>query len=857
MLSPFVILILFLPLSATASLVDPELLRWTATATIALLALALAGRDGKLEVLARPRRLVLLLGLGLGLPLFWSLAAPADPTTVLLECARWLSVVLVALAAAVSLGPLAARRLAPLQAAVPALLLLADRLIRGGLWPAEVAVHPREITATMGNSALVGECAMISLPFLFLALAGRSRAIALALLLGLGAPLAWLLIGADSRGAWLGAAAIVFAFVLLRRRRLRTEPSGPERRLLALLALGLLVAAVVLQQGLGGPRLLDRLRSIVDVEHPTNVVRLELWRDAAAMGRDHLLTGVGPGRFGAEHGAYRGAREWRISGLGTRAGNPHDEYLRLFAETGLPGLLLAALGLFFVLRGLWRRTTRVGPAGDAAIASLAAWAGFLAMALTWGSLGHPATLVPLAVFSALALRDRQAGKAAAQPRFAWLLLVPGVLALGLLLGQLERESNAVQLRDRAESLTRSLNEAADPARAPAQLLDLGETGRALVRVAGSPFVSVDLRYRLLLSAENLAEQRGRLVPAASADADPSATSDLAGLQNAARRLPEPNAVRELALRQIELAPAHLASRRLLARVDLMAGRKPEAITGLEQVLTINPAEPEARLELAALFRGSGSDHYGRAAEILEGQVSLYPDLQPAADEAWAQLALCLGGQRKLDQALAAVDRWVAHCGDDDARRMVAGELVLHFGETDETLGRFLADAPVWAERQQRGDDCLSRLSDRPETERYAGYLAHLGRHHHDTPVIVALGDLLASASPGTSPGEHLEGIKNRAFALGRCHFAWEGLLGGHSGPLRVHLRLARTRNPRSGDPYLIELIANARDGRVEAAIGALKDLLERGFRPRSLLGTRPELADFLARPEVRALLTAD
>ena len=44
-------------------------------------------------------------------------------------------------------------------------------------------------------------------------------------------------------------------------------------------------------------------------------------------------------------------------------------------------------------------------------------------------------------------------------------------------------------------------------------------------------------------------------------------------------------------------------------------------------------------------------------------------------------------------------------------------------------------------------------------------------------------------------------------------------------------------NPRSGDPYLLEIVAQARDGNVEGALGALQDLVERGFRPREALAS--------------------
>ena len=152
----------------------------------------------------------------------------------------------------------------------------------------------------------------------------------------------------------------------------------PRRRAAALLAGGIvalvLVVAVVpaLRQ-----RFLEKARAAtVDLNWFLSG-RLDGWRTAAWMLRQHPWTGVG-------HGAYRPEFVPAKLALLDRGvaffpgqtqvvfANAHDEYLEAAAEWGIPGLLVLAWGLW-VLLGVLRRT----PAGERPLA----WAGIAALTM--------------------------------------------------------------------------------------------------------------------------------------------------------------------------------------------------------------------------------------------------------------------------------------------------------------------------------------------------------------------------------------------------------------------------------------------------------------------------------------------
>jgi len=211
----------------------------------------------------------------------------------------------------------------------------------------------------------------MALPFaaaFFLVAAGRRRRVGyLALLVGA----AGAMLVTFSRGGWLGGAlafAVVVVFAWWNKRRL-----AAARWALALTtALGVVVlvpaVAVVLARGVEGDQL-------------SAVSRLDDWRTAAAMIRDHPLVGVGKGNYLELAHLYN---PWAL------AYPVHNVFLLTWAETGLAGLAAFVALLVGAFRAA-ARLLRSGAAYDAAfgLAALAAFAGIVLRMFVSMSFVHP------------------------------------------------------------------------------------------------------------------------------------------------------------------------------------------------------------------------------------------------------------------------------------------------------------------------------------------------------------------------------------------------------------------------------------------------------------------------------------
>ena len=97
--------------------------------------------------------------------------------------------------------------------------------------------------------------------------------------------------------------------------------------------------------------------------------RLDGWRPALRMVRNHPATGVGHGAFEASYAAAK--LELVDEGVPFLPGQPramfanaHNEFLEVAAEWGIPGLLALAWGIWLLVRQIRRRETR-GEKGEA------------------------------------------------------------------------------------------------------------------------------------------------------------------------------------------------------------------------------------------------------------------------------------------------------------------------------------------------------------------------------------------------------------------------------------------------------------------------------------------------------------
>ena len=78
--------------------------------------------------------------------------------------------------------------------------------------------------------------------------------------------------------------------------------------------------------------------------------RLYMYRNTINMIRDNLFLGVGFGNFKYIYPRYRDRGEWELSGINTRVDQAHSEYLQVFSEVGLIGLL----AFLWILAGIGR-----------------------------------------------------------------------------------------------------------------------------------------------------------------------------------------------------------------------------------------------------------------------------------------------------------------------------------------------------------------------------------------------------------------------------------------------------------------------------------------------------------------------
>ena len=141
-----------------------------------------------------------------------------------------------------------------------------------------------------------------------------------------------------TRSSWLAAAlAILLALTLRRRRRAWALPVS------ALAAL--LLVAVLSPEAVG-----SRLRSMVDLDYPSNYDRVCMAWAGWHMVSEKPLFGIGPGQVEERYPIYRHPTSWRL-----HVKHLHNTFVHMAAERGLLQLgaylwlTLAALGL------AWRR----------------------------------------------------------------------------------------------------------------------------------------------------------------------------------------------------------------------------------------------------------------------------------------------------------------------------------------------------------------------------------------------------------------------------------------------------------------------------------------------------------------------
>jgi O-antigen ligase len=163
---------------------------------------------------------------------------------------------------------------------------------------------------------------------------------------------------AGSRGGFL-ALIVSGAYFLARYRGV-----GLPAKLASVVAVGAVVAVVA------GPQFWSQMQTILRPEADYNVTgttgRLQIWKRGLGYMVDRPFLGVGANNFGPAEGTLSSMSRLQEYGIGVRWSAPHNAFVQVGAETGLPGLAFytAFLVLTFVTLSRARRSVALAEADE-------------------------------------------------------------------------------------------------------------------------------------------------------------------------------------------------------------------------------------------------------------------------------------------------------------------------------------------------------------------------------------------------------------------------------------------------------------------------------------------------------------
>ena len=178
-----------------------------------------------------------------------------------------------------------------------------------------------------------------------------------------------------SRGAWvgLGASVIFLVIVLWRKRRLiflntASQAADRTKRLTGAVFIGVLIVTTALSFSLSkrerGTSAIQKAQKTIDLSDAPIAFRLKLWRGSLSLLRQHPAFGVGCGAFALYYPSVRLPQEHRIAGARISVRSPHNDYIKLAAETGFLGLTafiyLLGVSLWPLLKALRKKGSPSG-----------------------------------------------------------------------------------------------------------------------------------------------------------------------------------------------------------------------------------------------------------------------------------------------------------------------------------------------------------------------------------------------------------------------------------------------------------------------------------------------------------------
>jgi len=191
----------------------------------------------------------------------------------------------------------------------------------------------------------------------------------------------FLLTATFTRSAWMSVAVSFAALAVMARGRGRA-PASALPGLAALALAGIVLAAAFAARGTLNPTSFDikeRLASLTDFSDPSLLERSLIWKTGIEMIRENTVWGVGFGNYEVHHPRYQipffKDEFWnRHTSFPDRM---HNEFLDMWAETGLVGLGLMLLAITGAAGAGFAALKRGGPEGRTAAGILAGGIGLL------------------------------------------------------------------------------------------------------------------------------------------------------------------------------------------------------------------------------------------------------------------------------------------------------------------------------------------------------------------------------------------------------------------------------------------------------------------------------------------------
>jgi len=158
-----------------------------------------------------------------------------------------------------------------------------------------------------------------------------------------------------TRAVWAGmmvSSAVAVLLVIIFHKKLEIPLKRTFKFALFSFIAAMVIASLIVAGGGSKGSYLEKLGSIVRPESSNNHFRLDMWKITAEMALDHPVTGVGAGNWQIAIPAYYS--QINLKGKEVNWQTPHNDFLWIASEKGIPGLLLflglIALVTIYMLR---------------------------------------------------------------------------------------------------------------------------------------------------------------------------------------------------------------------------------------------------------------------------------------------------------------------------------------------------------------------------------------------------------------------------------------------------------------------------------------------------------------------------